>query len=154
MAHPERDRAERAAVTWGRKPFTRPEPLVAKPWTRRLDDKGPARSESWKAVIRTKPCLCCPHGQQRHPTEAHHPKGLFPRTMGKRISDLTSLQLCQWHHTLGPGALHSTGDELAWWRSMGVDPYGVILSNLAGCRDPSKDEAVAFVKIHRERAAA
>lgn len=142
-------------MTFGRsKPWTRPELLVPKAQTRRLDDKGPVRNTGWLARVRTLPCLCCPHGRQQRPTEAHHTKGLFPRTTGKRISDLLCLQLCQWHHTLGPDALHRTGDEQAWWRCMGVDPYGVILSNLAGCRDPNKDEAVAFVKLHRERTAA
>jgi hypothetical protein len=136
------------------KPWERPASLVPKPHTRRLDDKGPARNSVWLARIRSLPCLCCPHGRQSHPTEAHHPKGLFPRTIGKRISDLLCLPLCQWHHTMAPDALHRTGDELRWWRSIGVDPYGVILSQLAGCRDPDRDEAVAFVKLWRERAAA
>lgn len=76
------------------------------------------------------------------------------RESSARMSDLLCLQLCDWHHTIGPAALHRTGDEAAWWRSQGVDPYGVILSNLAGCRDPNRDEAIAFVKIHRERAVA
>lgn len=134
------------------KPWSRPEPLVAKAQTRRQDDKGPDRNSAWLARIRGLPCLCCPHGRQTTPTRAHHPKGLFPRTMGKRVSDLLCLQLCDHHHTNGPGALHSTGDEARWWRAHGVDPYGVILSNLAGCRDPDKDEAVAFVRLHRERA--
>lgn len=141
-------------MTWAKKPWTRPEPLVAKAQTRSAIDKGPARSADWLARVRGLPCLCCPHGKQQGPTRAHHPRGLFPRTMGVRITDLLCLQLCDWHHTTGPQALHNTGDELGWWRSMGVDPYGVILSNLAGCRDPSRDEAIAFVKIHRERAAA
>lgn len=141
-------------MTWRTKPYTRPEPLIAKPQTRSAFDKGPARSTDWLTRIRSKPCLCCPHGSQQGPTRAHHPKGLFPRTIGRRISDLLCLQLCDWHHTIGPAALHRTGDEAAWWRSQGVDPYGVILSNLAGCRDPNRDEAVAFVKIHRERAVA
>lgn len=134
------------------KPWERPASLVPKPSTRRQDDKGPARNSVWLAHIRNLPCLCCPHGRQQHPTRAHHPKGLFPRTMGKRVSDLLCLQLCDWHHTDGPGALHHTGDERGWWRSMGVDPYGVILSNLAGCREPERDEAIAFVKVHREAA--
>ena len=134
------------------KPWRRPEPLVAKPQTRSLDEKGPARSQAHLALVRSMPCLCCPHGAQRSPTRAHHPKGLFPRTMGKRITDLLCLPLCDWHHTEGPDALHRTGDELGWWRRMGVEPYGVILSMLAGCRDPSKDDAVAFVKAQRERA--
>lgn len=134
------------------RPWERPASLVPKPSTRRQDDKGPDRNSAWLAYIRKRPCLCCPDGHQMHPTEAHHPKGLFPRTLGKRISDLLALQLCQWHHTIGPDALHRTGDEAHWWRSHGIDPYGVILSNLAGCRDPDKDQAVAFVKLHRERA--
>lgn len=141
-------------MTWRTKPWTRPEPLVAKAQTRRQDDKGPTRNAAWLTRIRSLPCLCCPHGRQQTPTEPHHPKGLFPRTMSKRVSDLLCLQLCQRHHRDWPGALHNTGDELGWWRSMGVDPYGVILSNLAGCRDEARDEAIAFVKLHRERAAA
>jgi hypothetical protein len=141
-------------MTWGRKPYTRPEPLVAKAQTRRLDDKGPDRNGAWLARVRSLPCLCCPHGRQTTPTRPHHPKGLFPRTIGKRISDLLCLPACDWHHTDGPTALHRYGNELNWWRSCGVDPYGAILSQLAQCRDPDRDEAIAFVKLHRERAAA
>lgn len=135
-----------------KKPWERPEPLVAKPSTRRLDDKGPARSAGWLARIRSLPCLCCPNGRQQHPTRAHHPKGLFPRTMGRRVSDLLCMPLCDGHHTLWSQALHQTGDEAKWWRAQGVDPYGVILSLLAGCREPEKDEAVALVKIYRAQA--
>jgi hypothetical protein len=135
-----------------RKPFTRPTLLVPKAQTRRQDDKGPERNAAWLAHIRSLPCLCCPHGRQEHPTRAHHPKGLFPRTLGKRVSDLLCMPLCDGHHTLWPTALHATGDELGWWRAQGVEPYGVILSLLAGCRDSDRDEAVAFVKLHRERA--
>jgi hypothetical protein len=72
--------------------------------------------------------------------------------MGRRISDLLCLPLCDWHHTDGPGALHTTGDEAHWWRAHGVEPYGQILSYLAGCRDPDKEEAVAMVKLTRQRA--
>lgn len=133
------------------KPYTRPTPLVPKVTGERLDEKGPARSSDWLSRVRSLPCICCPHGRQTTPTRAHHPKGLFPRTAGKRISDLLCLQLCDKHHTDGPDALHRTGDEIGWWRRHGVDPYGVILSNLAGCRDPRKEEAVAFVLIYRER---
>ena len=133
------------------KPWARPEPLVAKASGRRMDDKGPARNSAWLAHVRRLPCLAC-SGLSAHPIEAHHPRGLFPRTMGKRISDLLALPLCQWHHTIGATALHRYGDELSWWRSVGVEPYGVILSQLAGCRDPDKDEAVAFIKLQRDRA--
>lgn len=134
-----------------RKPWSRPEPLVPKVAGRRLDDKGPARNSAWLARIRQFPCLCCYQDRQTTPTRAHHPRGLFPRTMGRRISDLLCLPLCDWHHTDGPDALHATGDELHWWRSHGVEPYGCILSYLAGCRDPDKDEAIAVVKLQRRK---
>lgn len=134
-----------------KKHWERPAPLVPKAQTRRQDDKGPARSSDWLARVRSLPCLACAHGRQQSPTRAHHPKGLFPRTMGKRVSDLLCLPLCDWHHTQGPDALHRTGDELAWWRAHGLDPYGIILSQLAGCREPERDEAIAFVRLQRER---
>lgn len=73
--------------------------------------------------------------------------------MGVRISHLLCLPLCDWHHTTGPDALHRTLDELDWWRRHGIEPYGQILSQLAQCRDPDRDEAIAFVKLHRERQA-
>ena len=133
-----------------KKHWERPAPLVPKPQTRMGFDKGPARSTAWLAHVRTLPCMCCPHGRQQSPTRAHHTKGLFPRTMGRRISDLLTLPLCDGHHTDGPDALHREGDELAWWRRHGVDPYGVILSQLAACRDPERDEAIALVKLARE----
>jgi hypothetical protein len=136
-----------------KKPFTRLEPLVPKAQTRRLGDKGPVRDGRHLAHVRSLLCLCCAHGRQTTPTRAHHPKGLFPRTIGKRVSDLLCLPLCDDHHTVGPDALHRGGDELGWWRRHGIDPYGCILSMLAGNRDSEKDEAVAFVKLHRERAA-
>lgn len=134
------------------KPWTRPDNLVPKAQTRRQDDKGPSRSAGHLALIRSLGCLCCPHGCQQGPTRAHHPKGLFPRTIGKRVSDLLCMPLCDHHHTVGSGALHRTGDEPRWWKAQGVEPYGVILSMLAGCREPERDEAIAFVKLHRERA--
>lgn len=134
-----------------RKPFTRPAPLVPKHTGLSSDDKGPVRNERWLAFVRSLPCLCCPHGKQTTPTRAHHPRGLFPRTMGRRISDMLAMPLCDAHHTEGPDALHRSGDELGWWARHGVEPYGVILSLLAGCRDPDRDEAIAAVKLQRER---
>jgi hypothetical protein len=135
-----------------KKPWERPVPLVSKPTGKRLDDKGPARSADWLVRVRAKPCLVCAFGRQTTPTRAHHPKGLFPRTMGRRVSDLLCLPLCDWHHTDGPDALHRDGNEARWWRAHGVDPYGSILSSLAACREPERDEARAFVILTRDAA--
>lgn len=134
-----------------KKPWERLPNLVPKPDTRRQDDKGPERNAAWLGRVRLMPCLVCVYGEQRHPTRAHHPRGLFPRTMGVRISDLLCLPLCDRHHDTHPGSLHKAGDEAAWWKSQGIEPYGVILSQLAQCRDPERDDAIAFVKLHRER---
>src|SRR5712691_7730075 len=106
-------------MTWGKpKPWKPQGPLVAKALGRMSFDKGPARSAAFLARVRRLPCLVCTPGTQTTPTEAHHPKGLFPRTMGKRIADLLSVPLCRWHHQDGPAALHRTGNEEAWWKSV------------------------------------
>lgn len=119
-------------MTFRRKPWKKPPPLVPKVLGESVVDKGPARDSAFLARIRGLPCLICVPGQQTAPTEAHHPKGLFPRTMGKRISDHTCCPLCRWHHQDGPDALHKTGDEAGWWERMGVDPLAFIRSSREG----------------------
>lgn len=134
-----------------RKPkVKRPASLVPKATGQRLVKKGPSRSAAWLDHIRSLPCLCCPIGRQEGRSRAHHPRGLFPRTMGVRVSDLLCLPLCDAHHTSGPDALHRNGDELRWWQARGVDPYGCILSCLMACKEPEREEARAFVKLHRD----
>lgn len=134
-----------------RKPWTRPDNLVPKALGLSAVDKGPTRSTDWLTRVRGLPCLICAHGKQTSPTEAHHPKGLFERSTGRKISDLLVLPVCCWHHTYGPDALHRTGDEAGWWKRNGIEPYGVIISMLAQCRDPNRDEAIAMAKLQRER---
>ena len=41
-----------------------------------------------------------------------------PRAMGRRVSDEFAVPLCRTHHR----AVHRHGDELAWWKSAGIDP--------------------------------
>lgn len=114
-------------MTFGRpKPWKKRPDLIAKAMGMSDGDKGPDRSSAFLVRIRQQGCLCCDPDTQGTPTRAHHPRGLFPRTMGVRISDYLCVPLCDWHHTDGAEALHKTGDEQAWWAARRVSPLAFI----------------------------
>jgi len=41
--------------------------------------------------------------------------------MGRRVSDEFAVPLCRTHHR----AVHRHGDEVAWWKSAGIDPAAI-----------------------------
>ena len=92
----------------------RPALLVPKSLGKRLEPKpeAPVRDAAHLQRVREYGCLIC-----RRPAQAHHLKGLFPRTMGTRIGDDKTAPLCPEHHA----ELHS-GSERAFWSENGVDP--------------------------------
>src|SRR6185312_12333620 len=51
---------------------------------------------------------------------AHHLRFAQPRAMGNKVSDEWSVPLCFTHHR----ALHTVGDEEAWWVEKGIDAKG------------------------------
>ena len=108
------------------KPWKKQPDLIAKAMGMSEAPKGPERSSAHLGRVRQQPCLVCDPDTQGTPTEAHHPKGLFPRTMGVRISDYLAVPLCRWHHRDGREALHTTGDEQAWWAAQRVSPMAFI----------------------------
>jgi len=63
--------------------------------------------------INIQPCLVC----GRAPVHAHHLRFAQPRSMGNKVSDEWSVPLCFTHHR----ALHTVGNELAWWAEKGID---------------------------------
>jgi DNA recombination protein Rad52 len=63
--------------------------------------------------INTQPCLIC----GRAPVHAHHLRFAQPRSMGNKVSDEWSVPLCFTHHR----ALHTVGNEEAWWAEKGID---------------------------------
>lgn len=113
-----------------RKKRRKPNPL--KPSTRSAVKKGPARNEAHLALIRRLPCVYCRlHGMPAHhcgPSEAHHVRELFPRTMGVRLSDYLTVSLCTEHHI----SLHKT-NNISWW--LGVAMPGFPLSIMAAHLD-------------------
>jgi hypothetical protein len=63
--------------------------------------------------INTQPCLIC----GRAPVHAHHLRFAQPRSLGNKVSDEWSVPLCFTHHR----ALHTVGNEEAWWAEKGID---------------------------------
>jgi hypothetical protein len=63
--------------------------------------------------INTQPCLIC----GRAPVHAHHLRFTQPRAMSNKVSDEWSVPLCFTHHR----ALHTVGNEEAWWVEKGID---------------------------------
>jgi len=72
------------------------------------------RDRAHLEFVASQPCLLC----GRQPSDAHHLRFMQPRAMGRRVSDEFAVPLCRTHHR----AVHRHGDELAWWKSAGIDP--------------------------------
>jgi hypothetical protein len=71
-----------------------------------------------KFVLR-QPCLVC----GRVPSDPHHLTFTQPRALGRRVSDEFTVPVCRAHHR----ELHLSGNELAWWRRLNIDPLPVAL---------------------------
>ncbi|MGD9711495.1 MAG: Rad52/Rad22 family DNA repair protein [Thermomicrobiales bacterium] len=67
--------------------------------------------------VATQPCLLC----GRTPSDAHHLKFAQPRAMSKKVSDEFTVPLCRTHHR----QLHDSGNEIAWWIDMDIDPLPI-----------------------------
>jgi hypothetical protein len=63
------------------------------------------------------PCLLC----GRTPSDAHHLRFAQPRALGRKVSDEFTVPLCRTHHR----QLHQSGNEVAWWADMGIDPLPI-----------------------------
>jgi hypothetical protein len=91
------ERIDKSALTW-------PEP-------RRIRDRDHLR------FVAQQPCLIC----GRLPCDAHHLRFAQSRALGRKVSDEFTVPLCRIHHR----AVHSTGNEQAWWKEIGIDPSEV-----------------------------
>jgi hypothetical protein len=80
--------------------------LLAEP--RRVRDREHVR------YVSKQPCLIC----GRSPSDPHHLRFAQSRALGRKVSDEFTVPLCRGHHR----ELHNCGDEVAWWRKVGVDP--------------------------------
>jgi hypothetical protein len=97
--------------------------------TVRLRDKDHQRF-----VVR-QACLVC----GRVPSDPHHLTFTQPRALGRRVSDEFIVPVCRVHHR----ELHRSGDEVAWWCRLNIDPVPVALRLWQQTR--SDDQASASV---------
>lgn len=123
---------------------TRAKSLVPKRLGVSAIEKGPARDEKHLALVREQRCLVTGVSGQ-YLIAAHHPKGMFPRTTGVRISDLLTVPLLHRKHTLYADSLHEfkEGPEREWWRRQEIDVYAWLRQFLLSRYNPQADQDVA-----------
>jgi hypothetical protein len=81
---------------------------LALPEPRRVRDREHVRQ------VAKQPCLVC----GRQPSDPHHLRFTQRRALSRKVSDEFTVPLCRGHHR----EVHRCGDEVAWWRKIGVDP--------------------------------
>jgi len=77
------------------------------------------RDKEHRRFVLRQPCLVC----GRMPSDPHHLTFIQPRALGRRVSDEFTVPVCRVHHR----ELHRSGDEVAWWRRLNIDPLPVAL---------------------------
>ena len=81
---------------------------LALPEPRRLRDREHVR------YVTQQSCLVC----GRQPADAHHLRFTQNRALSRKASDQFTVPLCRGHHR----EVHRSGDEMAWWNNVGIDP--------------------------------
>jgi hypothetical protein len=104
-------RNEKAAAVSGKRPRRSAVGALGK--TVRLRDKDHRR------FVLRQACLVC----GRVPSDPHHLTFTQPRALGRRVSDEFTVPVCRIHHR----ELHRSGNEVAWWRRLNIDPLPVAL---------------------------
>jgi hypothetical protein len=77
------------------------------------------RDKEHRKFVTRQPCLVC----GRVPSDSHHLTFTQPRALGHRVSDEFTVPVCRIHHR----ELHRSGDEVAWWQKLNIDPLPVAL---------------------------
>ena len=77
------------------------------------------RDKDHRKFVLRQPCLVC----GRVPSDPHHLTFTQPRALGRRVSDEFIVPVCRIHHR----ELHRSGDEVAWWQKLNIDPLPVAL---------------------------
>lgn len=84
------------------------------------------RNENHLAFIRTLKCCLCgkPGPDPAHIRSASPIYGKRETGAGEKASDKWTVPLCREHHD----EQHKAGNELLWWASKGIDPFGLALA--------------------------
>jgi hypothetical protein len=84
-----------------------------------LGKKVRLRDKDHRRFVLRQACLVC----GRVPSDPHHLTFTQPRALGRRVSDEFTVPVCRVHHR----ELHRSGNEVAWWRTLNIDPLPVAL---------------------------
>lgn len=118
-----------------RKPMRRTGPIRSKPKAKRVanplkagttgkrlqpKDEEPIIDAAHRDLVGRQPCIVSGYGGGERFCVCHHPRGLFLRTGGKRISDFLCTPLRADLHDGHGHSLHRHGDEAVWWQYAGV----------------------------------
>jgi ERF superfamily len=123
-----RDTRQKAPIGATKKP--RSDAIRALGKTVRLRDKDHRR------FVLRQACLVC----GRVPSDPHHLTFTQPRALGRRVSDEFIVPVCRVHHR----ELHRSGNEVAWWRKLNIDPIPIALRLWQRTRTPRLDETNRF----------
>jgi hypothetical protein len=98
------------------------------------------RDKNHQSFVIRQACLVC----GRTPSDPHHLTFTQPRALGRRVSDEFIVPVCRMHHR----ELHRSGNEVAWWHRLNIDPVPVALRLWQRTR--SDDQASAGVNSASE----
>jgi hypothetical protein len=107
------------------------------------------RDDNHLAFIRGLKCCICgkPGPDPAHIRSANALYGKRETGGGEKASDKFTVPLCREHHD----EQHKAGNELLWWASKGVDPFGLALSLYACTGDDEIAEGILRSNIARAR---
>ena len=77
------------------------------------------RDKDHRRFVQRQACVVC----GRVPSDPHHLTFTQPRALGRRVSDEFIVPVCRVHHR----ELHRSGNEVAWWRKLNIDPIPIAL---------------------------
>src|SRR4029453_2062487 len=72
------------------------------------------RNRDHLRFVAQQPCLVC----GRKPSDPHHLRRMQPTALGRKPSHEFAVPLCR----VPPAPVPRTGDELAWWKTAGINP--------------------------------
>lgn len=126
------------------------QPLVANlagEMVRPIEHPKRRREPAHLKFVTMQPCLLC----GRTPSDAHHLRFAQPRALGRKVSDEFTVPLCRTHHR----QLHHSGNEVAWWVDMGIDPLPIAQDLWTDFRNKSaRDQTNLQSEIREELLAA
>jgi hypothetical protein len=107
------------------------------------------RNENHLAFIRSLKCCICgaPGPDPAHIRSANSIYGKRETGGSEKASDKWTVPLCRTHHD----EQHKAGNELLWWASKGIDPFGLALALYSASADDEIAEGILNSHLARVR---